>query len=230
MKLRNVIGVAVILVSVSVPIKAAQTGCGAFDFTCITHIKSKIHLPGCATIDLSCALKGRPFNPYTQTDNPQPDTNNTPSARKQVAINTPTATSKNTGESNAFSSLEQAVYAQVNQYRATRGLPPLTLDARISNQARIHSQDMASYAVPFGHQGFEQRVQAISKVISYNAAAENVAYNQGYADPATQAVQGWLQSTGHRQNIESQYGLTGIGVVNNAKGEYYFTQIFIRSR
>ncbi len=126
--------------------------------------------------------------------------------------------------------LEQAVNDQVNDYRATQGKPLLRLDSRISDQARSHSQDMASGASTFGHQGFDQRVQAIAKVIPYRAAAENVAYNQGYAEPVTQAVQGWLKSTGHRQNIEGQYDLTGIGVANNGKGEYYFTQIFIRSR
>ncbi len=129
-----------------------------------------------------------------------------------------------------MTALEQAVNVQVNDYRATQGKPPLRLDSRISNQARSHSQDMASGASTFDHQGFDQRVQAIAKVIPYRAAAENVAYNQGYAEPVTQAVQGWLKSTGHRQNIEGQYDLTGIGVANNGKGEYYFTQIFIRSR
>ena len=72
--------------------------------------------------------------------------------------------------------------------------------------------------------------EAIAKAIAYSAAAENVAYNSGYSDPATQAVQGWLKSTGHRQNLEGNYNLTGIGIAKNAKGEYYFTQIFILSR
>ena len=128
-----------------------------------------------------------------------------------------------------LATIEQAIHTQVNQYRASRGLSPLSLDSRISQQARIHSQNMASGTVPFSHEGFSQRVQAIATVIAYSGAAENVAYNQGYADPATQAVQGWLKSTGHRQNIEGQYNLTGIGVAKNAKGEYYFTQIFIRA-
>lgn len=130
----------------------------------------------------------------------------------------------------SVASIEQAVHTQVNQYRATRGLPPLSLDSRISNQARTHSQNMASGAVPFSHDGFVARVQAIAAVIAYRAAAENVAYNQGYSDPATQAVQGWLRSTGHRTNIEGNYNLTGIGIARNAQGEYYFTQIFISNR
>lgn len=127
-------------------------------------------------------------------------------------------------------SIEQAVYNQVNQYRTNRGLSKLTLNSTITKQARNHSQNMASGAVPFSHNGFAQRVQAIATTIPYRAAAENVAYNMGYSDPATKAVQGWLNSSGHRQNIEGNYNLTGIGVAKNQRGEYYFTQIFIRSR
>lgn len=55
-------------------------------------------------------------------------------------------------------------------------------------------------------------------------------YNQGYSEEATAAVQGWIKSTGHRQNMEGNFNLTGIGVATNAKGQYYFTQMFIRSR
>jgi uncharacterized protein YkwD len=54
-----------------------------------------------------------------------------------------------------------------------------------------------------------------------------VAFNQGHRDPAAVAVQGWLESPGHRENIEGPYELTGVGVASNAKGEVYFTQIFV---
>lgn len=131
---------------------------------------------------------------------------------------------------NSLTSIEQTIHTQINDYRTKRGLPKLTIDERISNIARTHSQNMANGKVPFGHNGFSERVKVISTMIPYSAAAENVAYNKGYSDPATKAVEGWLNSTGHRQNIEGNYNLTGIGVALNAKGEYYFTQIFIRRR
>lgn len=131
---------------------------------------------------------------------------------------------------NSFASIEQAVHTQINEYRKQRGLSPLTIDKNISNIARTHSQNMANGTVPFSHNGFQERVKAIATTISYASAAENVAYNMGYKDPATKAVQGWLNSSGHRQNIQGNYNLTGIGVAKNAKGEYYFTQLFIRSR
>ncbi|OKH39023.1 serine protease [[Phormidium ambiguum] IAM M-71] len=131
---------------------------------------------------------------------------------------------------NSLSNLERSIHEQVNKYRQSQNLPPLQLNAAITQQSRLHSQAMASGKVPFSHQGFEQRVNAIEKSVSYRSAGENVAYNQGYKDPATQAVQGWLKSPGHLKNIRGNFNLTGIGVAQNSKGEYYFTQIFIRSR
>lgn len=128
----------------------------------------------------------------------------------------------------SLNALEQAIYQQVNEYRQSRNLPPLTVDASINEQSKLHSQAMASGKVPFSHQGFDDRVDAIAKSISYRSAAENVAFNEGYSDPATQAVKGWLNSPGHRKNIEGNFDLTGVGVVKNAEGKYYFTQIFIR--
>ncbi|ELS00835.1 Cysteine-rich secretory protein family [Xenococcus sp. PCC 7305] len=124
-------------------------------------------------------------------------------------------------------SLASLAHQQVNQYRQSKNLPPLTLNESISEQARIHSQNMAQGKSPFSHEGFEQRIKLIGSTIAYRSAAENVAYNQGYRDPATSAVEGWLKSPGHYKNIIGDYNLTGMGVAQNSRGEYYFTQIFV---
>jgi uncharacterized protein YkwD len=131
---------------------------------------------------------------------------------------------------NNLQALEQSVYQQINQYRRSRGLPVLAWDERISQQARQHSQSMANGSVPFSHNGFEERLRAIASQVSYNNAAENVAFNQGFANPDNQAVQGWITSLGHRRNLEGQFNLTGIGVAQNSQGQYYFTQIFVAGR
>jgi uncharacterized protein YkwD len=142
----------------------------------------------------------------------------------------PTSTVSQRSNPDNYAALEQSIYQQVNQYRKSRDLPPLTLDSRISEQSRIHSDAMASGRVPFSHNGFDDRVKALSRSIPYRSAAENVAYNQGYSNPGKQAVEGWIKSPGHRKNMEGNFNLTGIGVSKNAKGEYYFTQIFIKRR
>jgi len=130
--------------------------------------------------------------------------------------------------SSAITDLEKAVNQQINKYRASKKLPPLSVDPEITQIARIHSENMANGKVSFSHDGFEGRAKAIT--IPYQSVAENLAYNMGYSDPVRNAVEGWIKSDGHRKNMEGQFNVTGIGVAKNAKGEYYFTQLFVRSR
>ncbi|MBN3926221.1 CAP domain-containing protein [Nostoc sp. NMS4] len=137
----------------------------------------------------------------------------------QVAISTPTFKT---------TELEKSVFDQINRYRASKGLPKLTLNANLTRQARIHSQNMAKGKTPFSHQGFEGRVKAIP--IRYNSAAENVAFNRGYSNPVEEAVTGWIKSPGHLKNLKGNYNLTGIGVATNNQGEVYLTQMFFHTR
>lgn len=123
--------------------------------------------------------------------------------------------------------IELSVFEQINQYRVDWGLTPLILNVEIVTQARNHSQNMADGAVPFGHEGLAERAAATG--IKIGSVSENVAYYQAVPDVATRVVNGWLESEAHHQNIIGDFNLTGIGVIQNAAGRYYFTQIFIRS-
>ncbi|HXK59376.1 MAG TPA: CAP domain-containing protein [Acidobacteriota bacterium] len=123
--------------------------------------------------------------------------------------------------------LERAIYEKINAYRVARGLSRLEWSERLAVQARAHSAAMARHKVSFGHSGFRQRVRASG--LPYRSAAENVGHNQGFDDPASHAVKGWLESRGHRTNIEGDYDLTGVGVVRSRDGSFYFTQIFLQT-
>ena len=131
-----------------------------------------------------------------------------------------------------FASMEQRVLTLINQERASNASPLPALSSRdiIVQEARKHSQEMASGSVAFGHDGFSMRLENIGKVISWQAGSENVAYNGGYSDPPAKAVTDWMNSSSHRANILGDYDLTGIGIARNTQGIYYFTQIFIKSR
>jgi uncharacterized protein YkwD len=125
--------------------------------------------------------------------------------------------------------IEQRVHQLVNAHRAGLSLPALTWSDIIAEQCRIHSTNMATGAVPFGHDGFSERCRTIAEVIPHQNQAENVAYTGGGNDPAAQAVRMWLESDGHRRNIEGDRNMTGVGVALSG-GACYFTQIFIRAR
>lgn len=130
----------------------------------------------------------------------------------------------------SITEVEARVHMLINQYRADLGLAPFALSDVITTQARNHSGNMADGSVEFSHDGFPERVKAIQKQISIAAAGENVAMNSGYTDPARRSVDSWIDSDGHRANIQGDWDLTGIGVAQSAAGGYYLTQIFVKSR
>jgi uncharacterized protein YkwD len=82
---------------------------------------------------------------------------------------------------------------------------------------------MAKGVVPIGHAGFSERHAKVPFFV--RSFAENVAYNYGMADPVEIAVNGWINSPGHRKNLLSNTNLCGIAVYCLA-GRYYFTQLF----
>jgi uncharacterized protein YkwD len=127
-------------------------------------------------------------------------------------------------------SLEQQTHARINAYRSSIGLAGLKWDESVAQQARRHSRDMASGASAFGHDGFDARMHELLKSVAWTGVAENVFMLLNLSDPAAVAVRGWIDSPGHRHNIEGNYDLTGIGIARAEDGSLYFTQIFVKSR
>lgn len=128
-------------------------------------------------------------------------------------------------EDTLSANINESILFYINQYRQTKSLPALRLDTMLCVVALKHSINMAHKKVPFGHDGFNERMDFIMKKIpNMKASAENVA--EGKLD-AEAVVKGWLNSPPHKKNIEGNYNFTGIGVAKNKIGVSYFTQIFI---
>lgn len=120
--------------------------------------------------------------------------------------------------------LEDQILVLINQHRKQKGLPALENNVVIGVEARRHTVSMASHKTPFGHNGFSYRTKVItSKIPGITATAENVAFG---SKTAREVVDGWLDSPGHKKNIEGRFRLTGIGVARDDKSVLYFTQIF----
>jgi len=111
-----------------------------------------------------------------------------------------------------------------NRYRASKGLPPLRWHDGIARIAREHAEQMASGAAPFSHDGVDQRFRAYP--VSYQSAAENLALNNGIADVAGAAVNGWINSPGHERNLSGHFILCSIGAARASNGTFYLTQLF----
>ncbi len=126
--------------------------------------------------------------------------------------------------------LEKATFNKVNEARVAQGRTALVWDDAIAKIARDHSARMANGSVAFGHDGFDDRVLLIRAQMNVGMAGENVALNS-YDNPVKAAVDGWLASQGHRENIMNiGFDTSGIGIAKSSNDTYYFTQIFVDKR
>ena len=122
---------------------------------------------------------------------------------------------------------EQQVFALVNKERSNRGLPLLKLNTELSRVARFKSQDMIdkkyfSHTSPTYGSPFDM-MQSFG--LKFSAGGENIAYGQ---KTASEVMNSWMNSSGHRANILSQaYTQIGIGVAKTASGTLYWTQMFM---
>ncbi len=130
-------------------------------------------------------------------------------------------------ETVADNGMETSILQYVNDHRRSKGLVSLQRLPIVDQQSAEHSRNMATGKTAFGHDGFEKRIETIKKSFGWiSASSENVAYGKL---SAKEVVKGWLNSPGHKKNIEGNYRYTGIGFYKDRKGVIYFTQIFFRS-
>lgn len=126
---------------------------------------------------------------------------------------------------------ERRAFDLINRERAARGEQPLQWDAVLSRMAREHSADMAernqlTHADAAGRDTFARA--AACGVCGWRALGENIAYNQGFDDPVAFAVERWMQSVKHRENIlRAEFTHAGLGIAKAADGSIYFTQVFV---
>ena len=113
-----------------------------------------------------------------------------------------------------------------NQYREKHNLPPLEWDDSIWQIAYVHSKNMGEGKVPFGHKGFNDRIKQFN--FSFYKACENVYMCQGYSqyNISENAVNGWINLYGHRQNLLSDTSHCAIATYKNNYGQFYLTQLF----
>lgn len=120
--------------------------------------------------------------------------------------------------------LEEELLNQVNEYRTALGLVAMQVDPTAYEFAKSHNEYMITED-RLSHDHFSKRAQQLTQLTGGTEVAENVARN--YPSPKS-ALEAWLQSPGHRKNIEGNYNFTGISIKSDPKGNLYFTQIFLK--
>jgi uncharacterized protein YkwD len=126
---------------------------------------------------------------------------------------------------------EKTAFALINQKRAEVGLQPLEWSDQVAKVARLHSENMAKFKF-FSHQGIDGKMvnnRADSfGLTNWTALGENIAFNRGYKEPIECAVEKWMESPGHRENLlNGRWKESAIGIAVADDGTYYFTQVFL---
>jgi len=111
-----------------------------------------------------------------------------------------------------------------NDFRQQNGLPTLSWHQTLAEIGYVHSKNMGDGKAKFSHDGFHDRVAKYP--FPSRSAAENLAMNHGLENVARVAVDGWIESPGHRKNLLSNHNYCGIGVYRNSSGAFYLTQLF----
>jgi len=113
----------------------------------------------------------------------------------------------------------------INEHRVSVGLNALEKVNHISYKCEEHNIYMIENNV-VNHNDFVERSQNITSVLGAKKVGENVAYN--YKTPEA-ALRAWLESPGHKENIEGDYTHFGLSVTTDAAtGKKYYTNIFVK--
>lgn len=135
-----------------------------------------------------------------------------------------------TAQSDTIAQMEAKIRQRINTIRQEYGLNQLQANEKLALVARAYSQQMAEKNF-FSHTGpngdtLAQRVRSAG--ISYRLVGENLFKSTNAPQPVSLAVEGWMDSPGHRENIlRTGFSKTGVGIWRDGN-TYYFTQLFMR--
>lgn len=115
------------------------------------------------------------------------------------------------------------IFELVNQVREQYNRTPLQFSKELSFLAGEHAINMSTKKVPYGHDGFDDRLKQTPLALSFS---ENIAEISGSQDPAQDIVVNWLSRSSSFSRILSEFTHTGIGAAESEDSKWYCCQIF----
>ena len=120
---------------------------------------------------------------------------------------------------------DNAILDGVNSYRMSKGLLPFEKNDYMWSLAYDHSKAMADGSILFGHDGSTERYALIRQELGNGTTAENIDWGVGSAG---EVVARWLESAGHKENLDGDFTLSAVSAVKSKDGKYYYTQLFYK--
>ena len=111
-----------------------------------------------------------------------------------------------------------------NEYRVSIGKEKLIRSIEADKVATLHTNYMIEQGL-ISHDNFYKRMEELRDLVNAKAVGENVAF--GYASGES-VMEGWLNSPGHKANIEGDFTHVGISAITDEDGRYYYMQLFYR--
>ncbi len=121
-------------------------------------------------------------------------------------------------------SIVDEIHRLVNEHRASLGLNTLEQNSNAELLAIEHTHYMIEVK-EISHDNLGDRFDVLQVKENAKGVAENVA---AFQRTAQSVVTAWLNSPGHKENIEGNYTFTGIAAIKDSNGRFYFTQLFYR--
>ncbi|MEU7168659.1 ricin-type beta-trefoil lectin domain protein [Streptomyces morookaense] len=126
--------------------------------------------------------------------------------------------------------LKKQVMQLVNDYRAQNGKAALTYDSAVEHTAQDEADEEARRQQQ-GHWTYDGTFNARLKQYGYSrqpgATGENAAGAHGFWTDARSVVQAWIGDQRHRDIMLGDYAYTGVGLVIDANGTYWWAQDFV---
>ncbi len=137
------------------------------------------------------------------------------------------STEKKVVTSYNYNETELKLVTLINNHRVSMGLNALEVINHISFKSEEHNVYMIDNNV-VNHDYFQQRSNNLVQVLGAQRVGENIAYNYQSAESAMYA---WLNSPGHKANLEGDYTHLGISVtVDPNTGKKYYTNMFMKKK
>ncbi len=118
------------------------------------------------------------------------------------------------------------LHRMINETRAEEELQELELREDLCETAVLRALEAADFWSHTRPDGRDWDTALDEAGIAYRAAGENL-FAANILDAET-ALQGWLESEAHRENLlRDGFTATGLGIVDGGDGYFYYAQVFI---